>query len=99
HDLALADLDLGCRRLRRTASTRPLFGGADRVHLRGESMIAPKARLAAPPSLPSAFRVGEGCLSVGRIGKPSGFNALDGLGDAPGLFGLCGAVGRGRLLG
>ena len=62
-------------------------------------MRASEARLAAPPSLPSAFRVGEGCLSVGRIGKPSGFNALDGLGDAPGLFGLGGAVGRGRLLG
>ena len=99
HDQAIADLDLGCLRLRRTASTRPLFGGADRVHLLVESMIAPKARLAAPPSLPSACIVGDGCLSVGRTGKPSGFNALDVLGDAPGLFGLGGAVGRGRLLG
>jgi hypothetical protein len=62
-------------------------------------MIAPEARRAAPPSLPSAFIVGDSRLSVGRTGKPSGFHALDVLGNALGLFGLGGAVGRGRLLG
>src|SRR5262249_10823414 len=75
------------------------FGGTDRVHLIVERMIAPEARLAAPPSLPPAFIVGDGRLSVGRTGKPSGFNTLDVLGDALGLFGFGGAIGRGRLLG
>ena len=62
-------------------------------------MIAPEARLAAPPSLPPAFIVGDGRLGVGRTGKPAGFHALDVLGDALGLFGLGGGIGHGRLLG
>ena len=99
HDQTIADLDLGCLGLRRTASTRPLFGGADRFHTIVERMIAPEARRAAPPSLPTAFIVGDGRLGVGRTGKPAGFHALDVLGDALGLFGLGGGVGRGRLLG
>ena len=61
-------------------------------------MIAPETRLAAPPSLPPAFIVGDGRLGVGRTGKPSGFNTLDVLGDASSLFGLGGGVGDGRLL-
>ncbi len=99
HDQAIADLDLGCLGLRRTASTRPLFGGTDRFHTIVESMIAPKAWLAAPPSLTTAFIVGDGRLGVGRTGKPSGFNALDVLCNALGLVGLGGGVGHGRLLG
>ena len=96
---ALADLDRGGLRLRRTASTRPLCGGTDRVHLRGERRRAPEARRAAPPSLPPACRGGDGRLSVGRPGKPAGCNTLAGLGDVLGLWGWGGALGRGRWRG
>jgi hypothetical protein len=98
HDEAIADLDLGGLGLRRTASAQPLFGGGDGFHTRVERMIAPEARLTAPPSLPPAFIVDDGLFGVGRTGKPSSFNALDVLGDALGLFGLGGGVGNGRLL-
>jgi hypothetical protein len=62
-------------------------------------MIAPEARRAAPPSLPTAFIIDEGRFGISRTGKPAGFHALDVLGDALGLFGLGGAVGHPRLLG
>src|SRR4029450_1141698 len=64
-----------------------------------EAMIPPEPWRAAPPSLPTAFIVGEGRLSLSCTSKPAGFHALDVLGDALGLFGLGGGVGRGRLLG
>jgi hypothetical protein len=99
HDQTIADLDLGCRRLRWTASTRPLCGRTDRFYTIVKRMIAPEARLAAPPSLPPAFIVGNGRLGISRTGKPAGFHALDVLGDALGLPGLGAAVGRSRLLG
>ena len=95
---AIADLDLGCLGLRRTASAQPLFGGGDGFYTIMECMIAPEARLATPPSLPPAFLVSDGRLGVGRTGKPSGFHALDVLGDALGLFSLRGRGGDGRLL-
>jgi hypothetical protein len=64
-----------------------------------ERMIAPGARRAAPPSLPTAFIVADGCLGVGCTGKPAGFHTLDVLGDTLGLFGLGGGIRRGCLLG
>ena len=99
HDQALADLNLGALGLRRPASPRPLFGGADGFHLIVENMIAPEAGRAAPPSLPPACLVADGRLGVGCTGKPAGFHALDVLGDTLGLFGLSGGIRRGRLLG
>jgi hypothetical protein len=63
-----------------------------------ERMRAPEVRLAASPSLPPAFIIGESRLGVGRTGKPSGFNALEVRGDALGLCGLGGSGGDGRLL-
>src|ERR687886_1607162 len=99
HDEAIAALHLGDLSLRRPASPRPLFGGADGFHLIVERMIAPEAWRAAPPSLPPAFIVAEGRLGVGCTGKPAGFHALDVLGDTLGLFGLSGGIRRGRLLG
>ena len=62
-------------------------------------MIAPEARLAAPPSLSPAVVVDDGRLGISRTGKPAGFHAPDVLGDALGFFGLGGAVGHRRLLG
>jgi hypothetical protein len=62
-------------------------------------MIAPEPWLAAPPALTAALLVGDGRLGVSRTGKPAGCYALDGLGNALGLFGLGSAVGGGRLLG
>ena len=99
HDEAIADLHLGGFRLRRTASTRPLFGRADRFHTIVERMRAPGTRRAAPPSLPPAFIVTDGRLRVRRPGTPSGFHALDVLGDTRGLFGLRRDVGPSCLLG
>ena len=98
HAQAIADFDLGCLSLRRTASAQPLFGGGDCFHTIVERMIAPEARRAAPPSLPPAFIVGAGRLGVGCTGKPAGFHTLDVLGDALGLFGLGGGVGDGCLM-
>src|SRR5215471_649833 len=99
HPEARADLHLGGLGLRRTASPRPLFGGADCFHMIVEHMIAPEARRAAPPSLPTACIVADGRLSVGRTGKPAGFHALDVLSDTLSLFGVGGGIRRGRLLG
>src|SRR5215470_954558 len=99
HMEAIADLNLGSLGLRRTASPRPLFGGADGFHLIVEPMRAPEARCAAPPSLPTACRVAEGRLGVGRTGKTAGFHALDGRSDTLSLLGLGSGIRRGRLLG
>src|SRR5262245_37429635 len=99
HDQAIADLNLGDLGLRRPASPRPLFGGADGFHLIVERMIAPRARRAAPPSLPPACIVADSRLGVGRTGTPAGFHALDVLSDTLSLFGLGGGIRRGRLLG
>jgi len=87
HDEAIADRRLGGCSLRWTASTRPLFGRADRFHTIVERMRAPGTRRAAPPSLPPAFIVTDGRRRVRRTGKPSGCHALDVLGDTRGLFG------------
>src|SRR5262250_493497 len=99
HMEAIADLNLGGLGLRRTASPRPLFGGADCFHMIVENMVAPEARRAAPPSLPTACIIADGRLGIGRTGKPAGFHALDVLGDTLGFFGLGGGIRRGRLLG
>ncbi len=99
HAQAIADLHLGSLGLRRTASSRPLFGGADGFHMIVEHMRAPETRRAAPPSLPTAFIVADGRLGVGCTGKPAGFHALDVLGDTLGLFGLGGGIRCSRLLG
>ena len=99
HTEAIADLNLGGLGLRRTASPRPLFGGADCFHMIVENMRAPEARRAAPPALPPAFLGAEGRLGVGLTGKPASFHALDVLGDTLGLLGLGGGMRRGRLLG
>ena len=98
-DQTIADRDLGGLGLRRTASTRPLYGGADCFDTLVKRMVAPEARLATPPSLPPAFIVADGRLGVGCTGKPAGFHALDVLSDTLGLFGLGGVIGHGRLLG
>jgi hypothetical protein len=99
HPEARADLPLGGRGLRRTASPRPLFGGADGCHRRVEHRRAPAARRAAPPSLPPACLSAAGRLGVGRPGQPAGCHALDGLGDTLGVCGVGGGRRRGRLLG
>ena len=99
HMEAIADLHLGGLGLRRPASPRPLFGGADGFHLIVEHMIAPGARRAAPPSLPTPCIVTDGRLGVGGTGKLPGFHALAVLGDTLGLFALGGGIRRGRLLG
>jgi hypothetical protein len=96
---AIADLNLGGFRLRRTASLCPLLGNTNRFHPIVEGMIAPGGWLAAPPSLPTPFIVGNGRLRIGGTSKPSSFHTLDVLGDALGLFGLPGGVGHGRVLG
>ena len=88
HTEAIADLHLGGLGLRRTASPRPLFGGADGFHMIVENMIAPEARRAAPPSLPTACIIAAGRLGVGRTGKLAGFHAPDGLGETLGFLGL-----------
>src|SRR5262245_66546674 len=74
HMEAIADLNLGGLGLRRPASPRPLFGGADGIHMVVERMIAPGARRAAPPSLAAAFIVADGRFGVGGTGKPAGFD-------------------------
>jgi hypothetical protein len=99
HDQPITDLDLGNLAFRWTASTRPLCGRTDRHHLIVERMIAPQAGLTAPPTLPTAFIVGDGSLGICRTGKPAGFHALDMLGDPLGLFGLGSRVGCRGLLG
>ena len=99
HDQTIADLDLGCLCLRRTASTCALFGRVDRFDTIVERMIAPEAWRTAPPSLPTAFLVDYGRLGLSRTGKPAGLHTLEVLSDALGLFRLGGAVGHGRLLG
>ena len=99
YDQVIADLDLGYLALRRTASTPPLCEGVDRYHTIVERMIAPEARRAAPSSLTTTCIVGDRRLGVGCAGNPAGFNTLDMLGDALGLFGLGGGIGHGRLLG
>jgi hypothetical protein len=98
-DQAIADLDLGYLALRRTASTRPLCEGVDCDYTIVERVIALETRLAALPSLTTTFIVGDGRLGVGCTGKPTGFNTVDRLGDALGLFGLGGGVSYRRLLG
>src|SRR5262249_36817000 len=98
HDQPITHFDLGGLGLRRTASTRPLGGSADRHHAIVERMIAPQARLAAPSALPSTFIVRDGPLGVSRTGKPAGFHALDVLGNVLSLFGWSGGVGTGCLL-
>jgi hypothetical protein len=70
YDQTIADLDLGCLRLRRTASPRALFGRADRFDPIVERMRAPAARRAAPPSLPTAFIVADGRLGIRRTSQP-----------------------------
>src|SRR5215471_14711218 len=92
HDQTIADFDLGYLRLRRTASPRALFGRVDRFDPIVERMIAPEARRAAPPSLPTAFVVADGRLGLSRTGKPAGFHTLAVRGDALGFLGLRGAV-------
>jgi hypothetical protein len=89
----------GGRRLWWPPATRPLLGTARGCHPLVPCMIAPEARLAAPPSLPPAFRVRAGRLGGSRTGTPAGGHALAGPGDARGLFGVGGGGGGGRLLG
>src|SRR5919109_597498 len=98
-DQTIADRDLGCLGLRRTAAPRPLDGGAHCFHTIVKRMVAPETRLATPPSMPPACIVTDGRLGGGGPGKPAGFHALDVLGDTLGLFGLSGGIRRGRLLG
>jgi hypothetical protein len=98
YDQAIAYLDLGGFAFWRTASPRPLCGAADRYHTIVERRIAPEARLAPPSSLPPAFIVADGRLSVRHTGKPASFHALDVLCKACGLFGLGSGSGHGRLL-
>ena len=93
HDQTRAALDLGGLCLGRTASTCALCGHADRFDPIVERMIAPEERLAAPPALPPAFIVDDGRLGIRRTGKPASCHALDGLGNALGLFGLGSAIG------
>src|SRR5262249_56828640 len=73
---ARADRHLGGLGLRRPASPRPLFRGADGCYMRVEPLRAPGARRAAPPSLPTACIVAEGRLGGGRTGPPAGFPPL-----------------------
>src|SRR5215471_1982156 len=62
---AIAHLDLGHLSLRRTTSPYPFLGDMDRFDPIVEGMIAPGVWLAAPPSLPTPFIVGNGLLRVG----------------------------------
>ena len=98
HEQAIADLDLGGLGLRRPAAAAALLGECDCFHTIVERMIAPEVRLAAPPTLPSAFIVDDGRLSVGCTSKPAGFYALDVRCDVFSLFGLGGAVGDSCLM-
>jgi hypothetical protein len=57
HHEAIMRLDLGRLGLRRTASSWPLLGDTDSCSARVEGMRAPRVGLAAPPSLPTPFRL------------------------------------------
>jgi hypothetical protein len=98
HDQPITHLDLGGLGLRRTASTRPLGGSADRHHALVERRRAPQARLTAPSALPPTCIVRDGRLGVSRTGQPAGCHALAVLGNALSRFGLGGGVGTGCLL-
>jgi hypothetical protein len=83
-------VDLNWRHLglRRTAAPGPFLGETHRFHTIVEGMVAPGVRWAAPPPLPTAFRVGAGGLGVGSTGKPASFYAPNVFGETLGFLGL-----------
>src|SRR4029450_13530036 len=99
HDEAIVDLNWRHLGLRRTAAPGPFLGDTNSFHTIVEGMIAPGGRWAAPPSLPTAFIVGDGGLSVGRTGKAAGFHAPAVLGEALGLLDLGRGIRHSGLVG
>jgi hypothetical protein len=99
HGEAIADRDLGPLGLRRTAAPGPFLGDTDRFSTIVEGVITPGVRRAAPPSLPTAFIVGDGRLRVGGTGKPSRFHVPDVLCDTLGFLRLGGSIRHSRLVG
>ena len=99
HAEAIADLNLGSLRLRRTAATSPRFRDTDRFYTIVQGMVTLRPGLAPTPPLASPFVLCNGGLRVGGTGKPAGFNALNVLCNTLDLFSLGGGVGHGRLLG
>ena len=96
---AIAALDLGGLRLRRTASPRPLWRHTDRFDLLGQGMRRPRPGRAPAPPLAAAFVLSNGCLRIVGTGKPPRFHVLDVLGDTRGFLGLGGGIRRRRLVG
>jgi hypothetical protein len=96
---AIAALDLGCLRLRRTASPRPLLRHTDRCDLIVQGMITPRLGLAPAPPLASAFVLSNGCLRIGGTGKPPRFHVLEVRGQTLSFLGLGGGIRHRGLVG
>jgi len=62
-------------------------------------MRAPGVRGAAPPSLPTAFIVGDGGLGGGGTGTPASFHAPDVFGETLGFLGLGRGIRHSGLVG
>jgi hypothetical protein len=63
-----------------------------------QGMVPPWPWLAPTPPLPPTGTFGHSSFRVDGTGKPASVNTLDVLGNTPGLFGLSGGGGDGRLL-
>jgi hypothetical protein len=92
HDKARADLDLGRRGLRRTASTRPFFRDIDRFDPIVQDLVTPRPGRAPTPPLATPVVRGNGRLGGGGTGKPLRFHMLDVRGDTLGFLGLGGGI-------
>jgi len=99
HDEVIVALNWRRLGLRRTAAPGPFLGDTHSFHTIVEGMVAPGVRWAAPPALPTAFIVGDGCLGGGGTGKPASFHAPDVLGETLGFLGLGRGICHSGLVG
>ena len=96
---AIAALDLGCLRLRRPASPRPLLRHPARFALLVPGMIPPWPGLAPAPPLAAAFVVSHGCRRIGGPGNPSRCHVLAVRGQPLSFLGVGGGIRHRSLVG